>query len=80
MGWWAGLTLQYLYKNSNNFCEKFCYDKNIRNTANLSNKLYKLQEKDSSVKDFSSCMKKKNRQCMENLLQTTGQIQGQVQS
>ena len=44
--------------------------------------LYTLQEKDSSVKEFSSCRikfpEKNNRQCMENLLQT-GQIQKQVQ-
>ena len=41
-----------------------------------------LQEKDSSVKKFSPWGLKfpdNDRQCMENLLQTTGQIQGQVQ-
>ena len=45
--------------------------------------MYTLQEKDSSVKKFSpwglKFPKKNDRQCMENLLQTTGQIQGQVQ-
>ena len=51
--------------------------------ANVSNSCTRYRKKDSSVKKFSSCKlkfpEKNNRQCMENLLQTKGQIQGQVQ-
>ena len=55
----------------------------VRYLADGPAEIYTLQEMDSSVKKFSSCRlkfpEKNNKQCMENLLKTTGQIQGQVQ-
>ena len=67
------MTLQYLHENSmsNNFCEN-----SVMMKISVMQQLYTLQEKDSSLeKNFlqtKNFLKKNNRQCIENLLQTTG--------